>query len=133
MSQMYPEIILELYRHPAHKGTIAKPDIKAKDFNPLCGDEIEITGTVKDGVLVALKHHGHGCAISQAATELLVEQLEGKSLDEVKKLAKQDVLKMLDIPISPVRLKCALLCLKVIKLAVYEKLGHQMSKEEFTL
>ena len=125
---MYPEIILDLYRNPSHKGTVAKADIKARDANPLCGDVIEISAKSKDGTIIQLKHAGHGCAISQAAAELLAQHLEGKSLDDVKHLTKEDVLKMLDIDISPVRLKCALLALKVIKMAVYEKLGDGMSK-----
>ncbi len=129
MSDMYTEIILDYYRHPMHKGTLLKPDIEAKDLNPLCGDMIKITATVKDGIITQLKHDGHGCAISQAAAEMIVEHLEGKKLEDVKHLKKEDVLKMLNIPISPVRLKCALLCLKVIKIAAYEKLGETLKEE----
>ena len=129
MSNMYPEIIMEYYRHPRFKGTLLKADFEAKDLNPLCGDMIKVTGTVADGVITQLKHDGHGCAISQASAELLSEHLEGKPLAEVKQLKKEDLLKMLGIPISPVRLKCALLSLKVIKMAAYAKLGEQLDDE----
>ena len=128
MSEMYPEIIMDYYRHPRFKGTLSEPDIEAKDLNPLCGDMMKITGTVSKGIITQLKHDGHGCAISQASAELLSEHLEGKSLEDVKKLTKEDVLKMLGIPISPVRLKCALLSLKVIKMAAYEKLGAEVEE-----
>lgn len=129
MSEMYPEIIMDYYRHPRFKGTLTNPDIEAKDLNPLCGDLMKITGTVDKGIITQLKHDGHGCAISQASAELLSERLEGKPLEEVKKLTKEDVLKMLGIPISPVRLKCALLSLKVLKMAAYPKLGEQMQDD----
>lgn len=124
MSEMYPEIIMDYYRHPRFKGTLANPDIEARDVNPLCGDLIKFTAIVKNNVIAQLKHDGHGCAISQASAELLSEHLEGKSLESVKALTKEALLKMLGIPISPVRLKCALLALKVIKMAAYPKLGE---------
>jgi nitrogen fixation NifU-like protein len=62
---------------------------------------------------------GHGCAISQATADLLAESIIGKSLDEVKQIGKQDILDMLGIELGPVRLKCALLSLKVLKAGVY--------------
>ena len=92
-----------------------------EDENPLCGDFIHIDlsidneGRVKDAVF-----HGHGCAISMASADLLLENVRGKTLEEVKNLSKQDILDLLGIELSPVRLKCALLPLKVVKAAVYQ-------------
>jgi nitrogen fixation NifU-like protein len=62
---------------------------------------------------------GHGCAISQASADLLIESIIGKPLEEVKKLSRQDILDLLGIDLGPVRLKCALLSLKVLKAGVY--------------
>ena len=95
-------------------------DISFEDSNPLCGDHIEITlQTTEDGTVKDARVDGRGCAISQASADLLVESIIGKPLEEVKQLNKQDILDMLGIDLGPVRLKCALLSLKVLKAGVY--------------
>jgi nitrogen fixation NifU-like protein len=70
-----------------------------------------------------VKFTGRGCAISQASASLLTSRVKGQSLDDIKKLERDDVVKMLGIPISPVRLKCALLSLAVLRegVEIYEK------------
>ncbi|MEW5828183.1 MAG: iron-sulfur cluster assembly scaffold protein, partial [Chloroflexota bacterium] len=91
-----------------------------EDDNPLCGDHIEITLRVNgDGKVDEAAFDGRGCAISQASADLLVESIIGKPLEDVKKLTKDDVLELLGIELGPVRLKCALLSLKVLKAGVY--------------
>ena len=86
----------------------------------MCGDHIQIDLRVDaNGVVSEARFDGHGCAISQASADLLMETIIGKPLDEVKKLNKQDILEMLGIDLGPVRLKCALLSLKVLKAGVY--------------
>ena len=72
-----------------------------------------------EGKITEAAFSGHGCAISQASADLLLESVIGKTLDEVKRLTKQDVLDNLGIDLGPVRLKCALLPLKVLKASVY--------------
>ena len=121
MDDFYREIIIDHYKNPAHRGQLEKKDYSFEDENPLCGDFIHVDLTldenqkVKDAVF-----NGHGCAISLASTDLLLDSIRGKTLDEVKMLNKQDVLDLLGIELSPVRLKCALLPLKVVKAAVYK-------------
>jgi nitrogen fixation protein NifU and related proteins len=121
MDDFYREIIIDHYKNPAHRGQLEPKDYSFEDENPLCGDFIHVDLTfdenhkVKDAVF-----SGHGCAISQASADLLLESIRGKTLEEVKKLTKQDVLDLLGIELSPVRLKCALLPLKVVKAAVYK-------------
>jgi nitrogen fixation NifU-like protein len=120
MDDLYRESIIEHYKNPSYRGHLEPHDISFADDNPLCGDHIQIdlrvddSGTVTDG-----RFEGHGCAISQASADLLVESVIGKSLDEVKLMNKQNVLDMLGIDLGPVRLKCALLSLKVLKAGVY--------------
>jgi nitrogen fixation NifU-like protein len=120
MEDLYREIIIDRYKHPQYRGRLDPHDIHFEDDNPLCGDRIEITlrvdesGKVTDGCF-----DGRGCAISQASADLLIESIIGKSLEEVKQLTKQDVLDLLGIELGPVRLKCALLSLKVLKAGVY--------------
>jgi nitrogen fixation NifU-like protein len=120
MDDLYREVIIEHYKNPAHRGALDPHDISFADNNPLCGDHIQIDLRVdNNGVVSEARFDGHGCAISQASADLLMEAIIGKPLEEVKKLNRQDVLEMLGIELGPVRLKCALLSLKVLKAGVY--------------
>ncbi|MEM2872976.1 MAG: SUF system NifU family Fe-S cluster assembly protein [Nitrososphaerales archaeon] len=124
MSDMYAEMIIDLYRHPMNYGKIENPDIKAQDTNPICGDIIEIQVKLNKGRVEEVKFNGKGCAISQASASLLTEMIKGKKIDELLKMDKKDILNALGIEISPVRLKCALLPLKVLKMGIYSYLGE---------
>jgi len=120
MDDLYRELIIERYKSPLHKGELDPNDITFEDDNPLCGDHIRIDLRVDDdGRVTEAAFSGQGCAISQASADLLVESIHGKTLDQVKALVKDDVLEMLGIELGPVRLKCALLSLKVLKAGVY--------------
>jgi len=120
MDDLYREVIIEHYKNPGFRGRLDPHDIQFADSNPLCGDHIEITlRTDEQGNVADARFNGHGCAISQASADLLMESIVGKPIEEVKKLNKQDVLEMLGIDLGPVRLKCALLSLKVLKAGVY--------------
>jgi len=120
MDDLYREVIIEHYKNPGYRGHLDPHDILFEDNNPLCGDHIEITLQLGDNDIVKdARFDGHGCAISQASADLLVESIIGKPLDEVKQLNKDSVLEMLGIDLGPVRLKCALLSLKVLKAGVY--------------
>jgi nitrogen fixation NifU-like protein len=120
MDDLYREIIIEHYKNPSYRGHLDPHDIQFADSNPLGGDHIEITlRTDEQGNVAEARFDGHGCAISQASADLLMESIVGKPIEEVKKLNKQDILNMLGIDLGPVRLKCALLSLKVLKAGVY--------------
>jgi nitrogen fixation NifU-like protein len=119
MDDLYREVIIEHYKNPGYRGHLDPHDIQFADNNPLCGDHIEITIQTEDGTVKDARFDGHGCAISQASADLLIESIIGKPLEEVKQLGKQDILDMLGIDLGPVRLKCALLSLKVLKAGVY--------------
>ena len=120
MDDLYREVIIEHYKNPSHRGKLEPHDISFADNNPLCGDHIQIDLRVgADGLVTDARFDGHGCAISQASADLLVEFIIGKPLDDVKKLNKESVLELLGIDLGPVRLKCALLSLKVLKAGVY--------------
>ena len=124
IEQIYQENILDHYKNPRNFGKIAKASIHHHEYNPLCGDEIEMFLIIgKDNKVSEVRFHGHGCAISQASASMLTEQIKGKGTEELKKLSKDDIVEMLGIPISPVRLKCALLSLDTLKnsILIYEK------------
>ncbi len=120
MDDLYRELIIDRYKNPRYRGTLEPHDITFEDDNPLCGDHIRIDLRLNgDEKVSEVAFDGHGCAISQASADLLAESIVGKSLEEVKKISKQDILDMLGIELGPVRLKCALLSLKVLKAGVY--------------
>ncbi len=119
MDQLYREAIIDHYRHPRRKGHLEEPDIHYHDTNPFCGDEITIELKVKDGVVVDAAFDGRGCAISQASASMMMEEIVGMPVEELKHWGKEDVLDMLGIEIGPVRLKCALLPLKALKAGLY--------------
>jgi nitrogen fixation protein NifU and related proteins len=119
MDALYREAILDHYKHPRRKGHLEQADIRYHDHNPFCGDEITIELNVQDGVVVDAAFDGRGCAISQATASMLMEEIVGKSTDELKQFDKEYILEMLGIEIGPVRLKCALLPLKALKAGLY--------------
>ncbi len=120
MEDLYREIIIDHYKNPHYRGHLNPHDIRFEDDNPLCGDHIEITLRLDgDGKVADGRFDGKGCAISQASADMLIESVIGKPLEEVKQLSKQDILDLLGIDLGPVRLKCALLSLKVLKAGVY--------------
>jgi len=118
-NDLYRENILDHYQHPRNRGTLEHPDISYEDANPLCGDLLRMDINIRDGKIADVRFSGRGCSISQAAASMLCEAVEGKPLDEVKKLNRDDVLEMLGIELGPVRLKCGLLALKTLKAGVY--------------
>ena len=120
MDDLYRELIIERYKSPQYRGELDPHDISFEDDNPLCGDHIRVDLRLDEDDRVAeAAFSGQGCAISQASADLLMESVVGKSLAEVKTLNREDILDMLGIELGPVRLKCALLSLKVLKAGAY--------------
>ncbi len=119
MDELFRENILEHYKHPRCHGTLDDATVTFEDANPLCGDRIRMDFRIEDGVLEEVRFSGQGCSISQAAASMLCEQVQGKPLEEIKKLGREDVLEMLGIELGPVRLKCALLALKTLKAGIW--------------
>ena len=129
MEDFYRELIIERYKTPHFRGELEPNDISYEDDNPACGDHIRIDVRVDENQIVTeAAFSGEGCAISLASADLLLESIIGKSIEVVKEMAKEDILDMLGIELGPVRLKCALLPLKVLKAGVYG-IGETDSRE----
>lgn len=122
MEDLYRENLLDHYENPRHHGTLDNPDISHEEKNPLCGDVIRIDVKLSaDGTQIEdIAFSGDGCIISQATASMLLDEIAGKSLDEVQKLERQEVLDMVGVPLTTARVKCALLSLKVLKAGVYQ-------------
>jgi len=119
LDDLYRQDILDHSQNPRNFGTLEPADISAEDSNPLCGDKIRMDLRVKDGTIEDVRFTGIGCSISRAAASMLTEEIKGKTLEEVKRLGREDILEMLGIELGPVRLKCALLALKTLKVGIY--------------
>ena len=122
MDQVYREIILDHYKNPRGHGIIEDADASADGQNPLCGDEVSIYVSFgEDGETIEeVRFSGRGCAISQAATSMLTEMVAGRKATEVAEMPREQLLEELGIPLTPVRLKCALLGLSTLKLALHK-------------
>ena len=129
--QLYREVILDHYRNPRGHGVIEGADAEAEGQNPLCGDEVSIFVSFgADGETIEdVKFSGRGCAISQAATSMLMEMVKGRRASDVAALPKDDLLDEIGIPLTPVRLKCAVLGLGVLKVALNKAKGTPLPEE----
>ncbi len=123
--QMYREVILDHYKNPHGHGVIEDPDAEADGQNPLCGDEVSIYVAFGDDgeTIDEVKFSGRGCAISQAATSMLMDMATGRTATEVATMDKDELLEEIGIPLTPVRLKCAMLGLTTLKVALHKAKG----------
>ena len=127
--QLAREFILDHYKSPRNYGELEEPDAAAEGQNPLCGDEQRVEVTLRDGHIDQIRFHGNGCSISTAATSILTEHVQGKTVEEVAALTRDDITDLVGIPLSPVRLKCALLGLGVLKVALHRSKGTPLPDE----
>ena len=123
MDDLYREHILDHYKNPRNHGSLAEPDVSVEGTNPLCGDELHLDLRIEHGRIVEIRFHGRGCSISQAATSMLTELVEGRTVEEAGALTRDDIVAEMGIPLSPVRLKCALLGLGTLRVALNRHAG----------
>ena len=116
-SDMYRERILDHYRNPRNYGELSDPTFSHEGHNTSCGDDIEMDVALADDgeTIESVSFTGEGCAISQASASLLSQELPGMTLSEVEALDRDDVLDMLGIEVTPMRIKCAVLAEKVVQ------------------
>jgi nitrogen fixation protein NifU and related proteins len=129
VDDFYRDFILDHYRNPRNFGHLSDPSASAEDLNPLCGDQIRIELAVEDGIVQDVRFSGKGCAISQASASMLTEAIKGMPLEDVAKLPKDVVLENVGIGISPTRMKCAMLGLRVAKSAAIGELAGWPDEE----
>jgi nitrogen fixation protein NifU and related proteins len=129
--QLYREVILDHYKNPRGHGVIESADAAAEGQNPLCGDEVAIYVALgEDGETIdEVKFSGRGCAISQAATSMLTEMVQGRKATEIALMHRDELLEEIGIPLTPIRLKCALLGLGVLKVALHKAKGTPLPDE----
>ena len=129
LDSLYREVILDHYKNPRGHGVIDSADAEAEGQNPLCGDEVSIAVAFDGDTIADVKFQGRGCAISQAATSMLMDMVKGRSAQEVASMSREELLDEVGIPLTPVRLKCALLGLGVLKVALHKAKGTPLPEE----
>jgi nitrogen fixation protein NifU and related proteins len=129
LDSLYREVILDHYKNPRGHGVIDDADAVAEGQNPLCGDEVSIAVAFEGDTIADVKFQGRGCAISQAATSMLMDMVKGRTAQEVATMSRDELLEEVGIPLSPVRLKCALLGLGVLKVALHKGKGTPLPDE----
>jgi nitrogen fixation NifU-like protein len=129
LDSLYREVILDHYKNPRGHGVVDDPDAQAEGQNPLCGDEVSIAVAFDGDTIADVKFQGRGCAISQAATSMLMDLVKGRTADEVAAMSRDELLEEVGIPLTPVRLKCALLGLGVLKVALHKGRGTPLPEE----
>ncbi len=130
-ADIYHEMIVDYSRNPINYGEIENHDVTFHDSNPLCGDSIDIDMKIDQDKVTDIKFHGKGCAICMACSSILTEITKGKSIDEARAIEKNDVLSELGLEhLQAVRIKCALLSLKVLKSALYTYIGKNLSETQ---
>ena len=131
VDDLYREVILDHYKNPRGHGVIEDADAQAEGLNPLCGDEVAIyVQFAEDGETIdEVKFSGRGCAISQASTSMLMEMVKGRTAVAVAAMDREELLEEVGIPLTPVRLKCALLGLGVLKVALHRAKGTPLPEE----
>jgi nitrogen fixation NifU-like protein len=131
LDQLYREVILDHYKNPRGHGALDHADAHAEGQNPLCGDEVSIfVRFADDGETIdEIGFEGRGCAISQAATSMLTEMVKGRKAADVAVLPKDELLDEIGIPLTPIRLKCAILGLGVLKVALHRAKGTPLPDE----
>ena len=130
-ADIYHEMIVDYSRNPVNYGKIENHDVTFHDSNPLCGDSIDIDMKIDDDKITDIKFHGKGCAICMACSSVLTEITKGKSIDDARGIEKNDVLGELGLEhLQAVRIKCALLSLKVLKSALYTYIGEHLENSQ---
>lgn len=112
--------ILDHGMNPRNVGVLDPANVDYEADNPLCGDHLRLTLRLGENQrITAVGWKIEGCAVSQASASMLGEKIIGKTVGEVRQIGKQDIFDMLGIPLSPNRVKCALLSLQVLTVALY--------------
>jgi nitrogen fixation protein NifU and related proteins len=114
MDEIYQEELMDIYKDPAHRGTMDDATHHSHGTNPMCGDEVTLQLKIADGRIADVKFHGDACAVSVIASEILSEHIVGKTMQEAMAITKDDLLKMIGINLTTSRVKCATLALNAL-------------------
>ena len=109
---------MDIYKNPARRGSLDDANASTSQSNPMCGDDISVQLKIENGVVKDAKFHGSACMVSIVSSEILLDYLVGKTLEEVKSISKEKLLEMLNLNLTPSRIGCATLALGAVQNAV---------------
>ena len=112
--------LLDIYKNPVNQGSLDAPDVTVTEKNPFCGDVVSLDLKIQDNIIVDAKYHGSACAVSVISSSLFTEEIIGKSLEDAKKITKQDVLDLMNLELTTSRVKCATLIFEAFQKAITE-------------
>jgi nitrogen fixation NifU-like protein len=115
MSDLYRKQILDHYGHPRNEGTLEDSDISCERDNPICGDCVRLDISLENGRVSEARFTGQGCVISMASASMFTEEIQGKTVADLKAMDDQDIFEMLGIELGPSRANCAVLPLRVLQ------------------
>lgn len=115
MENLYRQHILDHYGNPRNEGTLEDADISCELDSPVCGDVVRLDIRLEDGRVSEARFSGSGCVISMASTSMFTEEILGKTVEELRALQDEDVIRMLGVTLGPVRTKCGLLPLRALQ------------------
>lgn len=115
---IYQDIILDHYQNPKNFGTLKNPSVTHEEMNAFCGDKIRMEIKIRNDQIDEVAFSGQGCVISVASASLLTDHIKNKKVSDIIKMSKEDVSNLLNISLSPTRLKCAWLSWEVLQKAL---------------
>lgn len=134
LDNIYNDLIMEHSMNSYNKKKLQNADYSEKGHNPSCGDEITLEIKLKGNVIKDMAFSGHGCAISQASTSIMIDTLKGKTVEEAKEIIQtfigmikreeideehlnklEDAIAFKNVANMPARVKCALLAWHTIE------------------
>ncbi|TWU02733.1 Fe-S cluster assembly sulfur transfer protein SufU [Stieleria varia] len=128
---IYEEHVLDHYEDPYHRGPLESATHADEGKNPLCGDVVQVSLRLSDdGRIEEAWFEGEGCVISQASASMLIEKVEGKTLDEVKAFSADEMLELFGPKLTPNRQKCCLLSWRVLQSAIHAPVDAGDSEDD---
>lgn len=118
MNDLYRSELMEIYKDPTHRGNLNDPSVSLEKHNPFCGDRVSLFLQIKNNVIEDAKFEGEMCFVSIVGADFLLEEIIGKSIEEVKKIDQKKVLSLIDLNLSTSRIACATLTLNALKEAL---------------
>lgn len=139
LDNLYRQVIMDHYKNPRNKGVIEEDgSLTVNMNNPTCGDRIQLTMKLDDGVVVDAKFEGEGCSISMSSASMMTQAIKGKKIDDALKMSNifsnmmqgqdyEDDIDLGDIEALqgvskfPARIKCATLAWKAMEKGVTQE------------
>ena len=123
--EIYQEHVLDHYEDPYHRGHCEDVTHMHEDDNPLCGDIVQVELKIQDGQVCEAWFDGDGCCISQASASMLMEAIEGKTVEQIKEFNAHQMLELFQAQLTPNRQKCCLLPWRVVQTALFSSVDSK--------